>query len=79
MKISGQKYFKRCQSEAHLPQCYQSIQEIPYLKYFIMYPGMKSCRRKKIEVLLFMDPFTISKMNLHVLRVPILNSVQDTI
>ena len=79
MKMSGQKYFERCQSNAHLPQCYQSIQEILYLKYFIIYPGMKSCRKKKLEVLLFMGPFIISKMNLHVLRLPSLSSVQDTI
>lgn len=79
MKMSGQKYFERCQSTAHLPQCYQSIQDVLYVKSFIRYPGMKSCRMKKMEVLLFMGPFIISKMNLHVLRVPGLSSVQVTI
>lgn len=79
MKMPGQKYFERCQSNAHLPQCYQTIQEVLCLKFFIMYPGMKSPRRKKLEVFLFMGPFIISKMNLHVLGVSSLSSVQDTI
>lgn len=77
VKMSGQKCFERCQSNAHLPQCYQSIQEILYLDCFVA--GRAAGGKKWKFWKLFMGPFIISKTNLHVLRVPSLSSVQDTI
>lgn len=62
VKMSGQIYSKICQSIANLSHCYQSIQEILHFKYFVICSGMKSCRRKKWEVLLVMGPFIIVRL-----------------
>lgn len=76
MKMSGQKYFERCQPKAHLSQCYQSIQEILYLECFM---AGRAAGGKKLKIFKVIHGSIYHKTNLHVLRVPSLSSVQDTI